>query len=42
MTDEYTESKVVTTHNEQVKAMIAEDKRVRDGIRQNSTLALIL
>ena len=34
MTDEDTESKVVTTHNEEAKARIAEDKRDRDGIRQ--------
>ena len=34
MTDEDTESKVVTTHNEDAKARIAEDKRDRDGIRQ--------
>ena len=34
MTDEDTESKVVTTHNEEAKARIAEDKRVRGGIRQ--------
>ena len=34
MTDEDTESKVVTTHNAEAKARIAEDKRDRDGIRQ--------
>ena len=34
MTDDDTESKVVTTHNEEAKARIAEDKRVRGGIRQ--------
>ena len=34
MTDGDTESKVVTTHNEEAKATIAEDKRDRDGIRQ--------
>ena len=34
MTDEDTESKVVTTHNEEAKARITEDKRDRDGIRQ--------
>ena len=34
MTDEDTESKVVTTHNEEAKARIAEDKRDRDGTRQ--------
>ena len=33
MTVEDTESKVVTTHNEEAKARIAEDKRDRDGIR---------
>ena len=36
MTDEDTESKVVTTHKEEAKARIAEDKRDRDGIRQKS------
>ena len=35
MTDEDTQSKVVTTHNGEAKARIAEDKRDRDGIRQN-------
>ena len=34
MTNEDTESKVVTTHNEEAKARIAEDKTDRDGIRQ--------
>ena len=34
MTDENTQSKVVTTHKEKAKARIAEDKRDRDGIRQ--------
>ena len=34
MTDEDTESKVVTTHNEEAKARIADDKRDRGGIRQ--------
>jgi len=34
MTDEDTESKVVTAHNEEATATIAEDKRDRDGIRQ--------
>ena len=34
MTDEDTERKVVTTHKEEAKARIAEDKRGRDGIRQ--------
>jgi hypothetical protein len=33
MTDEDTQSKVVTTHKE-AKARIAEDKRHRDGIQQ--------
>ena len=42
MRDEETESKVVTTHNEKAKARIAEDKTDRDGIRQKSTLAIIL
>ena len=35
MADEDTQSKVVTTHKEEAKARIAEDKRGRDGIRQN-------
>ena len=35
MMDEDTQSKVVTTHKEEAKARIAEDKRDRDGIRQN-------
>ena len=34
MTDEDTQSKVVTTHKAEAKARIAEDKRDRDGIRQ--------
>lgn len=34
MTDEDTQSKVVTTHKEEAKARIAEDKKDRDGIRQ--------
>ena len=34
MTDEDAQSKVVTTHKEEAKARIAEDKRDRDGIRQ--------
>ena len=34
MTDEDTQSKVVTRHKEEAKARIAEDKRDRDGIRQ--------
>ena len=34
MMDEDTQSKVVTTHKEEAKARIAEDKRDRDGIRQ--------
>ena len=34
MTDEDTQYKVVTTHKEEAKARIAEDKRDRDGIRQ--------
>ena len=33
-TDEDTQSKVVTTHKEEAKACIAEDKRDRYGIRQ--------
>ena len=35
MTDEDTQSKVVTTHKEEAKARIAEYKKDRDGIRQN-------
>ena len=34
MMDADTQSKVVTTHKEETKARIAEDKRDRDGIRQ--------
>ena len=34
MTDEDTQSKVVTRHKEEAKARIAEDKRDRDGLRQ--------
>jgi len=34
MTDEDTQSKVVTTYKEEAKARIAEDKRDRDEIRQ--------
>ena len=34
LTDEDTQSRVVTTHKEEAKARIAEDKRDRDEIRQ--------
>ena len=34
MNDEDTQSKVVTTHKEEAKARIAEDKGDRNGIRQ--------
>jgi len=33
MTDEDTQSTMVTTHKEEAKARIAEDKRDRDGIK---------